>query len=77
MFYPKFLSNPAILLLFRSQAAAAYAQVAAAYAQVAAAYAQAAASYAQVAAAYMQAAAAYARCVRIMLNSAELSGSSG
>jgi hypothetical protein len=47
------------LLLFRSQPAAAYAKVAAAYIQAAAAYAQAQADY--------------ARCVRIILNSAELS----
>ena len=65
LLYSKFCLNPAIFQLFRSQAAAAYAQVAAAYAQEAAAYAQAAAAYAQ-------AAVAYARCVKIILISAKL-----
>ena len=62
------LKYPAILILFRSQAAAA-----ADYAQVAATYAQAAAAYAQAAAAYTQVTAAYSHCVRIILNLAELS----
>jgi hypothetical protein len=64
--------NHSILLLFQSQEAAAYAQAAAAYAQEAAAYVQVAAAYVQAAAAYAQAA-AFARCVRIILISAELS----